>query len=47
MRLSKDLVRFKGRQLPAENILQGGNSKYPAGNTLDGWTRDMRLVNKC
>ncbi|XP_046962281.1 piwi-like protein Siwi [Vanessa cardui] len=42
MKLSNSLVRFKGRQLPAENIIQGGNAKYPAGDTNDGWTRDMR-----
>lgn len=40
--LSKDLVKFKGRQLNPELIIQGGNSKYPAGDTTEGWTRDMR-----
>lgn len=42
MKLSNDLVKFKGRQLPAENIMQGGDNKYPAGDTTEGWTRDMR-----
>ncbi|OWR52118.1 aubergine protein [Danaus plexippus plexippus] len=45
LKLSNDLVRFKGRQLPAEQIIQGGNMKYPAGDTNDGWTRDMRSKN--
>ncbi|CAH0714406.1 unnamed protein product, partial [Brenthis ino] len=45
LKLSNDLVRFKGRQLPPEQIIQGGNIKYSAGNTLDGWTRDMRSKN--
>ncbi|XP_045512513.1 piwi-like protein Siwi [Pieris brassicae] len=42
LKLSNDLVRFKGRQLPPEDIIQGNNVKYPAGDSLDGWTRDMR-----
>ncbi|CAK1545910.1 unnamed protein product [Leptosia nina] len=42
LKLSNDLVRFKGRQLPPENIVQGNNAKYPAGDTTEGWTRDMR-----
>ncbi|XP_045768793.1 piwi-like protein Siwi [Maniola jurtina] len=45
MTLDSELVRIKGRQLPAENIIQGGNSKYPAGDTNEGWTRDMRSKN--
>lgn len=40
--LSNELVRFKGRQLPVENIVQGNNLRYPAGDTTEGWTRDMR-----
>ncbi|XP_063893516.1 piwi-like protein Siwi isoform X1 [Helicoverpa armigera] len=40
--LSHELVSFKGRQLPPENIVQGNNAKYPAGDTTEGWTRDMR-----
>ncbi|CAH0581309.1 unnamed protein product [Chrysodeixis includens] len=40
--LSNELVKFKGRQLPAENIVQGNNLRYPAGDTTEGWTRDMR-----
>ncbi|CAG4918650.1 unnamed protein product [Colias eurytheme] len=42
LRLSNDLVRFKGRQLPPENIVQGGNARYRAGDTTEGWTKDMR-----
>ncbi|CAG4975446.1 unnamed protein product [Parnassius apollo] len=42
MKLSNHLVNIKGRQLPQENIVQGNNHKYPAGDTTDGWTRDMR-----
>ncbi|XP_049868005.1 piwi-like protein Siwi [Pectinophora gossypiella] len=42
LKLSKDLVRFKGRLLPPETIGQGNGIKYPAGDTFDGWTRDMR-----
>lgn len=42
LKLSKNLVKIKGRQLPTENIIQGNNSKYPAGDTTEGWTRDMR-----
>ncbi|XP_052739671.1 piwi-like protein Siwi [Bicyclus anynana] len=45
LKLDNDLVRFKGRQLPPENIVQGGNVKYPAGDTTEGWTRDMRSKN--
>lgn len=44
LKLANDLVRFKGRQLAPENIVQGGGNKYPAGDTTEGWTRDMRLV---
>ncbi|KAF9809749.1 hypothetical protein SFRURICE_000230 [Spodoptera frugiperda] len=40
--LSKDLVNFKARQLPPENIYQGNNVSYQAGDTADGWTRSMR-----
>ncbi|CAH0702423.1 unnamed protein product [Spodoptera exigua] len=40
--LSQDLVKFKARQLPTENIYLGGNLFYPAGDTTEGWTRDMR-----
>ncbi|CAH2076435.1 unnamed protein product, partial [Iphiclides podalirius] len=42
MKLSNRLINIKGRQLPPENIVQGNNIKYPAGDTTDGWTRDMR-----
>ncbi|KPI92848.1 Protein piwi [Papilio xuthus] len=42
MKLSNQLLSVKGRQLPQENIVQGNNKKYPAGDTTDGWTRDMR-----
>ncbi|XP_030029276.2 piwi-like protein Siwi [Manduca sexta] len=42
LKLSNDLVRFKGRQLPPENIIQGNNIRYPAGDTTEGWTKDMR-----
>ncbi|XP_045534719.1 piwi-like protein Siwi [Papilio machaon] len=42
MKLSNRLLSVKGRQLPPENIVQGHNMKYPAGDTTDGWTRDMR-----
>ncbi|XP_059049511.1 piwi-like protein Siwi isoform X2 [Achroia grisella] len=42
LKLSENLIRIKGRQLPAENIIQGREAKYPAGDTTDGWTRDMR-----
>lgn len=42
LKLSKDLVRIKGRQLPPESIFQGHNAKYLAGDTTEGWTRDMR-----
>ncbi|XP_013136803.1 PREDICTED: protein aubergine-like, partial [Papilio polytes] len=42
MKLSNKLLGVKGRQLPPENIVQGNNTKYPAGDTTDGWTRDMR-----
>ncbi|XP_026764636.1 piwi-like protein Siwi [Galleria mellonella] len=42
LKLSDDLIKFKGRQLPAENIFQGCEAKYPAGDTTEGWTRDMR-----
>ncbi|XP_013193160.1 piwi-like protein Siwi [Amyelois transitella] len=42
MKLSNSLVKFKGRQLPAENIIQGNDVRYPAGDTTEGWTRDMR-----
>lgn len=42
LKLSNDLVKFKGRQLPTENIIQGNDVRYPAGDTTDGWTRDMR-----
>ncbi|XP_072938555.1 piwi-like protein Siwi [Epargyreus clarus] len=45
LKLSTDLIRFKGRQLPPENIIQANNAKYPAGDTTDGWTRDMRSKN--
>lgn len=41
MKLSNTLVRFKGRQLPNEIIQQDAHS-ISAGNTNDGWTRDMR-----
>ncbi|XP_022818139.1 piwi-like protein Siwi [Spodoptera litura] len=40
--LSNELIKIKGRQLPPENIIQGNNSRYPAGDTTEGWTRDMR-----
>ncbi|KAH9639050.1 hypothetical protein HF086_003581 [Spodoptera exigua] len=40
--LSTELVKIKGRQLPPENIVQGNNDRYPAGDTTEGWTRDMR-----
>ncbi|XP_028164126.1 piwi-like protein Siwi [Ostrinia furnacalis] len=43
--LSPDLIKFKGRQLPTENIIQGNEQKYPAGDTTEGWTRDMRSKN--
>ncbi|XP_041985328.1 piwi-like protein Siwi [Aricia agestis] len=43
LKLSNELVRFKGRQLPVENIVQNeGRVKYPAGLTTEGWTKDMR-----
>ncbi|KAJ0175571.1 hypothetical protein K1T71_008730 [Dendrolimus kikuchii] len=42
LKLSNDLVKIKGRQLPPEHIVQGNNAKYPAGDTTEGWTRDMR-----
>ncbi|XP_053601023.1 piwi-like protein Siwi isoform X2 [Plodia interpunctella] len=42
LKLSPNLVKIKGRQLPTENIYQGGESKYPAGDSTEGWTRDMR-----
>lgn len=42
MKLSTELIKFKGRQLPPENIIQGADQKYPAGDTTEGWTRDMR-----
>ncbi|KAJ2950021.1 hypothetical protein O0L34_g11358 [Tuta absoluta] len=42
LKLSNDLVRFKGRQLPPEAIIQANNVKYAAGDTTEGWTRDMR-----
>ncbi|CAB3247796.1 unnamed protein product [Arctia plantaginis] len=42
LKLSRDLVRFKGRQLPTESIFQGQNAKYLAGDTTEGWTREMR-----
>ncbi|XP_050672859.1 piwi-like protein Siwi [Leptidea sinapis] len=45
LRVAKDLVKFKGRQLPPENIFQANNVKYPAGDTTEGWTRDMRSKN--
>ncbi|XP_039751696.1 piwi-like protein Siwi [Pararge aegeria] len=45
LKLDTELVRFKGRQLPTENIIQSGNVKYPAGDTTEGWTRDMRSKN--
>ncbi|KAL0880899.1 hypothetical protein ABMA27_002071 [Loxostege sticticalis] len=45
LKLSNDLVKFKGRQLPTENIIQGNDVRYPAGDTTDGWTRDMRSKN--
>ncbi|CAH1646647.1 unnamed protein product [Spodoptera littoralis] len=40
--LSKNLVNFKTRQLPTETIIQGANIKYLAGDTADGWTRNIR-----
>ncbi|XP_068632882.1 piwi-like protein Siwi [Battus philenor] len=42
MKLSNNLVNIKGRQLPQENIVQGNNMKYVAGDTTEGWTKDMR-----
>ncbi|CAG9785688.1 unnamed protein product [Diatraea saccharalis] len=45
LRLSNSLVKFKGRQLPKENIIQGNDARYPAGDTTEGWTRDMRSKN--
>ncbi|KAI5642706.1 piwi domain-containing protein [Phthorimaea operculella] len=45
LKLSNDLVRFKGRLLPAENIIQANNVKYAARDDYEGWTRDMRSVN--
>ncbi|KAM3966529.1 piwi like RNA-mediated gene silencing protein aubergine [Aphomia sociella] len=42
LKLSEDLIKFKGRQLPAEKIFQGNDAKYPAADGTDGWTRDMR-----
>ncbi|CAH0406951.1 unnamed protein product [Chilo suppressalis] len=45
LRLSNNLIKFKGRQLPTENIVQGEDARYPAGDTTEGWTRDMRSKN--
>lgn len=42
MKVSNRLINIKGRQLPQENIIQGNNHRYAAGDTTDGWTRDMR-----
>uniref|UniRef100_A0A2H1V8Y3 SFRICE_015587 n=1 Tax=Spodoptera frugiperda TaxID=7108 RepID=A0A2H1V8Y3_SPOFR len=39
---SKQLMRIKGRQLPTENIVQGNECRYPAGDTPEGWTREVR-----
>lgn len=45
LRLSNSLIKLKGRQLAAEHIIQGNDAKYPAGDTTEGWTRDMRSKN--
>ncbi|XP_063362987.1 piwi-like protein Siwi [Cydia amplana] len=42
LKLANDLIKFKGRLLPPENITQGDGRKYAAGLTTEGWTKDMR-----
>ncbi|XP_022814819.1 piwi-like protein Siwi isoform X1 [Spodoptera litura] len=39
---AKQLMKVKGRQLPTENIIQGNDCRYPAGDTPEGWTREIR-----
>nr|UVZ36470.1 piwi isoform X2 [Plutella xylostella] len=45
MKLSTTLVKIKGRHMPPENIVQGNDVRFPAGDTHDGWTREMRSKN--
>lgn len=44
MKLDSKLIEFTGRLLPPEVICMNadGRTKFPAGETFDGWTRDMR-----
>ncbi|KAL4715482.1 hypothetical protein ACJJTC_009108 [Scirpophaga incertulas] len=42
LKLATSLVKIKGRQLPTETIIQGNDIKFPAGDTTEGWTKDMR-----
>lgn len=44
MKLSTTLVKIKGRHMPPENIVQGNDVRFPAGDTHDGWTREMRYT---
>jgi hypothetical protein len=41
MKLSPTLVDFKGRILPCEEIIQGGDCRVKAGNEAD-WTKALR-----